>query len=606
MKWILIGHRGVGKSALLARLKKYLTNRPHLQFFDLDHEIELAFQKPVVRLFPEVGEAQFRKIEHQLFEKIDREHTDYIISVGAGFSFETYPGQLSQNSRLIWIRRKTDELGRIFFNRPRLNPTLSPLAEFKEKFLPREKKYQALADEIYLLPEGIDETHPIEQKIFTDENIQARGILTLMPWHFKKKQPVGLRYQAELYELRDDLLKISDQLWRTIPPQQRLLSFRDPSQTQTNLNFLSEVAEADWALELGPCPDPRITIISNHTYEKNESLSDFLQRLEQGAHAQQHLKASPIIETYAELQELLRWQSQEPARRSILPRSNHSEAGRWLWLRLYMKGRQKINFWRDGDGSAKDQPSLFEWLSTPEKTQSFAALLGYPVHHSKTMIEQSAFFQAHSRPVWPILVNEVEFSDVLTFLIQHGLKAAAVTSPLKKVAAKACQSQTEQANALQTVNTLAIVEGHIIGDNTDIIGMQKLIETAAETLNKNTHDLTAIIWGGGGTLPVLLKLLPQAISLSARTGLPRFEKQKITHEQNPEQIDLLIWAAGPQDTPPPASINFELVVDLNYREDSLARELALQKNKKYLSGDIMFKAQAAGQRQFWKAQNLFR
>ena len=135
MKWILIGHRGVGKSDLLNRIKTYLndqkTNFP--LFFDLDQEIAKTYKKPLIDLFPEVGEPRFRQIEHQLFEKIDRENINYIISVGAGFSFETYPGFLTAEHQIIWVRRKTDELGRIFFNRPRLNSNVSPLEEFKEK-----------------------------------------------------------------------------------------------------------------------------------------------------------------------------------------------------------------------------------------------------------------------------------------------------------------------------------------------------------------------------------------------------------------------------------------------------------------------------------------
>lgn len=595
MKWILIGHRGVGKSDLLNRIKTYLddqkTNLP--LFFDLDQEIAKTYKKPLIDLFPEVGEPRFRQIEHQLFEKIDSENINYIISVGAGFSFETYPGSLTAEHQIIWVRRKTDELGRIFFNRPRLNSNVSPLEEFKEKFSPRQKQYQQQADIVFIVPEGLTQPHLIEKEIFVQTSVVTKGILTVMPWHLKKINNL-LKYDVDLYELRDDLIDLDTQPWKLIPKNKRLLSFRNLKNFTDHFKYLNEVSESDWALELGPCPNKNISIISCHNSEANESLQQFLHRLEKAALPQQHLKAAPIIRTYEELAQLIQWQEHEPQRRSILPRSDQNETGKWLWMRLYMKGRQKINFWRDSDGSALDQPTLFEWLSTPTSTSYFAALLGDPVIHSRTMIEQADFFKNFQAPVWPILLKEDEFKNALPFLIKLGLIAAAVTSPLKKVAHLTAQQKTSEALELQAVNTIAISQSVICGHNTDLFGMQQLLEQAAAQLQKKINELSIVIWGGGGTLAMLQKLLPQAISLSVRTGLTRNSTQNI-----PDQTDLLIWAASPTESFPPA-IEFNLLIDLNYREDSHARELALQNQKPYLGGDLMFKAQAAGQRQYWK------
>ncbi len=78
-----------------------------------------------------------------------------------------------------------------------------------------------------------------------------------------------------------------------------------------------------------------------------------------------------------------------------------------------------------------------------------------------------------------------------------------------------------------------------------------------------------------------------------RSGQPRNPKEKI-----PDHVHLLIWAASPKDSFP-LDFEFDLIVDLNYREDSMARELALSKGKPYLGGDLMFKEQAAGQRRHW-------
>ena len=66
---VLIGHRGVGKSNLLARLKKYF---PELSpcFLDLDCEIEKHVGQSIGQFFLEHGEEKFRHIEQQVFTEI--------------------------------------------------------------------------------------------------------------------------------------------------------------------------------------------------------------------------------------------------------------------------------------------------------------------------------------------------------------------------------------------------------------------------------------------------------------------------------------------------------------------------------------------------------
>lgn len=591
MKWILIGHRGVGKTKLLERLKVYLKNS-NLNFIDLDAKIENQEKKSLSELFLEIGESKFRELEEQTFLQIHKKYSSYILSVGAGFTLDKTDID-SKDLRIIWLRRETDQLGRIFFNRPRLNLNISPLEEFKERFPARQKKYLEMANDIYFMPEGIERIHPIEEKIFTQDNFFAKGILTLTSWHFKSKEMLFLRYGCDFYELRDDLLQLNDCNWQSIPKEQRLLSFRDQNNVKETFKFLSEVAESDWALELGSCPEKEISLISSHDFLTNESLAQFLLRLEKGALPHQHLKAAPKIKSYSELKELLKWQANDPKKRSILPRSSNKELDRWLWVRLYLKGRQKINFWRDGEGSAPGQPTLFQWLSTNANFMHFAALLGNPVTYSKTMIEQSSYFADLNWPIWPIPLDEEEFKDAVDFLISKGLMAAAVTAPLKKQAGLTTQIKTSQAKALQTVNTLGVSETKIHGHNTDLDGLQKLLQTASVILQIPLAQMKVVIWGGGGTLSALQEVLPQAVQLSVRSRMPRQLKDKI-----PSSTHLLVWAAGPEDDFPP-DFEFELVVDLNYREDSKAREWALIKNKKYLSGDIMFETQAQGQRDFW-------
>ena len=90
MKWILIGHRGVGKTSLLKRMQKYFP-QTDLHFFDLDQEISKQYGKSIIHLFQDMGEAQFREIENKIFSDLINHHSKFILSVGAGFQLKIFP-----------------------------------------------------------------------------------------------------------------------------------------------------------------------------------------------------------------------------------------------------------------------------------------------------------------------------------------------------------------------------------------------------------------------------------------------------------------------------------------------------------------------------------
>ena len=75
MKMVLIGHRGVGKSQLLKRMKFYhQLVHPDISYFDLDQEISARQGKSISQVFDECGEAQFRQLERQVFQELTNEH----------------------------------------------------------------------------------------------------------------------------------------------------------------------------------------------------------------------------------------------------------------------------------------------------------------------------------------------------------------------------------------------------------------------------------------------------------------------------------------------------------------------------------------------------
>lgn len=590
---ILFGHRGAGKTSFLRGLAA-TSELAARKFFDLDQEIEKAGPS-VSSIFSGQGEEAFRQLEFQTLEKIlsSSETTDAVIALGAGFRLDEWrktacAEKWAAEVEWIWLRRVSDERGRIFLDRPRLNVGLAPLDEFELRYQAREPVFHRQADFILDLPEGNSE-HSFEylRKLLMNRDFRGfggQGIYTLTAGsreHASVLQERLLALDLAAIELRSDLLSPADFLYwhKILPFEKQLLSSRgrgfpkgaDPT----------GVFGVDWALEEGH-PEIPASIVSLHEGHRPQRFQDY--------EGKAHLKWAPVVESFEELFRGFEWQQADPDHRSFLPRSLE---GRWTWFRQLMKGRQKINFVRMGPaGPVTDQPSFLEWLETFPKA-SFAALVGDPVWHSQTPSEQGGYFAAKNLSTFKIRLSEDEWNIAFPILEKMGLRAAAVTSPLKIKAAQLPGHKSVKVRSLGSANTLALQQGAWSGENTDEGGLCE----AADRL----RDLTpTLVWGGGGTLSMLQALWPSAHFYSVRSSGPREGMTRLTTSPR-----LVIWAAGPRDPAPALELltqgekNPEVVLDLNYREDSAARELSIRLGARYISGLEFFRAQARLQREFW-------
>jgi shikimate 5-dehydrogenase len=568
---LLIGHRGVGKTTFLRGLEAW--SRAHGEvraFYDLDHEIEQRSGKTIAQLIA-AGESEFRTLEHKiLIELVRSTPLPTVIAVGAGFE-EPLPPE----AHVLWMRRATDAHGRCFLNRPRLDPALSPLSEYMERFAVRERRFQDWAHEELLLPEGYESG--LESLFFANPSF-APFALTLLPENFRawdaffaKRRDWNVRW----WEIRDDLLT-EEQIARalsSLPRERVLFSRRKPGPLPEG--------RADWALELGP-PPASPHVISLH--ERAEDFTATLARLGSFASQAEILKLAVEVKDFFELEAGHRWWMQDPVRRSFLPRSHD---GRWRWYRSLFGPRMPLHFLREGTGSAPDQPPLWQALLQPTFRDHFAAVLGSPVEHSRTPMEQRRFFADHGWPVVAVDVPEAEFSAATRFLVHLGLRAAAVTAPLKKLAWACSDRVSSEARQMQAANTLSWAGGRVHAHNTDVLALAQC--RARLPSYKNVW-----LWGGGGVKSSVLSVWPEAIEISARQGEPSASAPP----------DVLIWATGRHRhfRWPATGVRPQLVFDLNYGEDSPGLEWAVRENLPYQSGLTMFKLQAAFQREFWQAE----
>lgn len=567
---LLVGHRGVGKSSFLAKLKEYarLHELPD-QFLDLDDEIERHHGRTVGHILSAEGEVQFREVERQTLQRLVADvKVPLVIAVGAGFE-----GPVPAGAYVIWLRRETDEAGRSFLNRPRLNPAVSPLEEYSERFATRQARFQSWAHDQLFLPEGY--VSGLEEFVLKKDAIKVPYDMTVMPEAFRDLQGFARRrvqWNVRRWELRDDLLtdrQMHDAV-NALPWDRVLISHRKPKLLYDGLY--------DWALELG-APESRVDILSLHA--RRGPLTEAFAALEAHNERANVFKLAVPVHSFEELKQGHDWWRADQKRRAFLPRSDD---GRWRWYRQLFGPRMPIHFFRESEGSAPDQPLLWQIHLQPVMQFTFAAVLGHPVGHSRTPAEHFEFFRDLGMPVVAIDINEEEFPQAFPILQGMGLTHAAVTAPLKKAAFAVCTEKTPEAENLQSVNTLEINGEAVRGHNTDYLALQ-------EIKNELHGSKYVWLWGGGGVLTSVQSVWPEAVHIQAREGTT-----------NPSSPDLLIWAVGRgrEFKWPPPSCRPKLVLDLNYSDDSPGLEWAVRENLPYQSGLKMFKLQAEFQRRFWR------
>ncbi|MBC7465605.1 MAG: hypothetical protein H7256_06390 [Bdellovibrio sp.] len=578
MKKVIIGHRGVGKTSFLKRHQTYCKQLGiDAVHFDLDEQIELSEKQSIRNIFKDKGEAYFRELEESIFKKLTSENSSYVISLGAGFNLK----RISNENEVLLLSRLTDKSGRIFLNRPRLNPDESPLEEYKQRYLERNEKFLDKATQLYSMPEGIEAENETEKKIVTGEFFIDDAFYTLTEKEISNLDYLKARYKV--IELRTDLISLEKivNVVQADCDKEWLISVRRNEKVPEFAN-----ARYDFDIELPHKPSffakNKRNIISCHTDQIDQALKQ-VQDIKD-----YHVKLSPAVESFDDLIKGYNWQQVDSRNRSFLPRSKN---GKWMWYRQMAKYLQEINFIRNFT-FLKDQPSKYQWLSLPlERPNRFAAVLGKPVLFSRSPEAHKSFFANKSTFFTAIEIDETELQKNYKWLKSVGLTYAAVTAPLKKVAYSISTESDDNSKKFESVNTLYLTGTKVISYNTDIFGFQNLMKEV--TLRK---DETVAVWGGGGTLHMMQSVLPDAIYMSSQTAL-----QRDGTDVSDLKPSVLVWAAPRHaDTQwPPVGWKPALVVDLNYVENSMGLEYAQKKNLNYISGLKMFQIQALEQKKFW-------
>ncbi len=188
-------------------------------------------------------------------------------------------------------------------------------------------------------------------------------------------------------------------------------------------------------------------------------------------------------------------------------------------------------------------------------------VIGNPIEHSLSPKLHNLWIKINKLDAiyGKLEAYEEDLSELCSSIKKGNLDGINVTVPFKKTIIPYLDILSGNALRTQSVNTISLNDGNLIGDNTDIDGF----ELSLKKLNYDVSDKTVLILGAGGVVPSIIfalqKMKVSKIVLSNRT------KEKADHlKELFKEINVVEWGNLP---------NFDMVIN--------ATTLGLKKNDKF-------------------------
>lgn len=148
------------------------------------------------------------------------------------------------------------------------------------------------------------------------------------------------------------------------------------------------------------------------------------------------------------------------------------------------------------------------------------AVIGYPVHHSRSPLIHGIFArQTGQRVTYGLLEADVEnFEPAVSRFRAAGGRGLNVTVPHKEAAFRLATTLSREASEAGAVNTLTFEGTELRGDNTDGVGF---LRDLTVNLGRSVEGRRVLILGAGGAargiIPPLLRCTPLELVVSNRT-----------------------------------------------------------------------------------------
>ena len=162
-----------------------------------------------------------------------------------------------------------------------------------------------------------------------------------------------------------------------------------------------------------------------------------------------------------------------------------------------------------------------------------AAVVARPIKHSLSpFIHNAAFSKTHTDGVYLAWdVAKEDLPDMIANIKKLDMYGINLSMPYKQEAMPYMDELTEEARVIGAINTVALIDGKLIGHNTDGIGFFKALD--AHHFSMKNQELT--ILGGGGAA---IAIIAQAALLQAK-AIHVFARHSQSYEPLKARLELL-------------------------------------------------------------------
>ena len=170
-------------------------------------------------------------------------------------------------------------------------------------------------------------------------------------------------------------------------------------------------------------------------------------------------------------------------------------------------------------------------------------VIGNPIEHSLSPKLHNYWLKSYnlSGIYGKLEASEKDLPELCTSIKKGDLDGLNVTVPFKKTIIPYLDILSGDALRTQSVNTISLDNGNLVGNNTDIDGF----ELSIKKINYDVYNKTVLILGAGGVVPSIIYALQRMnaskIFVSNRT------KKKADHlKELFEEIEVIEWGDLPE------------------------------------------------------------
>ncbi len=170
-------------------------------------------------------------------------------------------------------------------------------------------------------------------------------------------------------------------------------------------------------------------------------------------------------------------------------------------------------------------------------------VIGNPIEHSLSPKLHNYWIKKNSLDAiyGKLETYDNDLPELCKSIKKGDLEGLNITVPFKKSIISHLDILSSNALRTQSVNTISLIKGNLVGDNTDINGF----ELSIRKLNYDVSDKTVLILGAGGVVPSiifsLLRMKVSKIFLSNRTKKKADDLKNLFNE-----INVVEWAELPE------------------------------------------------------------